>query len=193
VAHRLTELDNLLLERWSDATALRDALVDLEERLESSLEAVASRLHPWLKEPGYPLFQVESKYAALSIAKASWAPEGSIRKARVTCVFGALFPYGYRHVDDDHPYLWVGAGGLSRDEREEFQARLAERLSGLPDRWINDDVSDDYPAGMYIASHGEKERVELARSEEALEAFIKAHIGKLIAIGNEVDAVLAEL
>ena len=151
------------------------------------------RLHTWLKEQGYPLYHVDSKYAALSIAKGSWAPEGSIRKARVTCVFGGLFPYGYRYVEDDHPFLWVSAGGLTREEREEFQARLAGRLGGFPERWINDDVTDDYPAGIYITSHGEKERLELARSQDALEAFIKAHIGKLIAVGTEIDSVLAEI
>ena len=49
----LTDVDNLLLERWTDTIGIWDAIKELEDRLADRLEAVAERLRPWLEKLGF--------------------------------------------------------------------------------------------------------------------------------------------
>lgn len=184
----LTELDDLLLERWHDAIGIRDALKELEERLQNRLETVAERLRPWLDEKGYVLFDVGTKNADLDIVKPTWLKSKS--EALIWISVFALFPYGYRKVEEEHPFIWIYSKGLPKNEWEPFRAELTHRLKNRPERWINDECDAYCPAGMYITSHGDKERIDLVRSEEALEDFIKTNLSPMLALGEDIDAAL---
>jgi hypothetical protein len=188
MAETLTELDELLLGRWHDAVGIRDALKELEERLQNRLEAVAERLRPWLDERGYVLFDVGTRNADLEVVKPTWLKTKNEPLIWIS-VF-ALFPYGFRKVEEEHPFIWLYSKGLPKNEVEPFRAELAHRLKNRPERWINDECDLYCPAGMYITSHGDKERIDLARSEETLEDFVKTNLLPMLALGDDIDAAL---
>src|SRR5690242_20231605 len=87
------QVDSVLLNRWTDAVALREAMTELEERLAGRLETAAESLRPWLEERGYTFVEVESKYARVNVARASWMNKKR-QQPWVWLMLDALFPYG---------------------------------------------------------------------------------------------------
>lgn len=184
----LTDVDRLLLARWADANAMWEAILELEERLGNRLEAIADRLRPWLESRGYMLLDVQRRYANVNVGKRGW-----MKKREEPLIYisvAALYPFGYCRVDEEHPYVWLLAHGLSDDEQVAFQTYLTDRLKSHSEGWINEHCGQDSPAGRYVTSHGDSERIALAQSDEALEAFIRNELEPMLALGGEIDAAL---
>jgi hypothetical protein len=57
---------------------------------------------------------------------------------------------------------------LEKDDRRVFQQHLTNRLKGKGGDSINEDCGRDYPAGHYISTLGDRERLALAQAPEAL-------------------------
>lgn len=190
MAEPLTELDKFLLNQWTDASALREALTDLEQRLSDRLRGVADRLPPWLESRGFILQDIEAKYACINVGKKAWMSADG--EARIYISVAALYPFGFRRNEEDHPYVWVYTYGLSKAEQKAFRDAAVKRIGEKPGYWINDDCSQKAPVGRYIRSHGDAERVQLALSEDALEAFVKEQLEPLLEISADLDAALAE-
>lgn len=165
-------------------------MVELEERLSERLKSVAESLQPWLQEQGYSFVKVDAKYARIDAARASWLDKKQAPLVWVS--LDALFPYGFRKVDEEHPLVWVFAYGLDREDRKAFQQHLANRLSGKAGDWINEHCARDYPAGHYIVTHGDRERLALAQDQEALEAFAKQSLTPILALGDDIEVALKE-
>lgn len=184
----LTEVDGVLLNRWTDAVSFREAMADLEGRLASRLDAAAESLRPWFDEQGYGFLEVETKYARINVARSGWLNKK--KQPYVWFTLDAVFPYGYRKVQEEHPFVWVDARNLERDDRSTFQEHLTNRLRGKEGDWLNEDCSRDHPAGRYIVTHGDRERVALAQSSEGLASFLRESLTPILALGNDVEAAL---
>lgn len=184
----LTEVDRVLLNRWTDAVSFREAMADLEERLGSHLDAAAESLRPWFGERGYGFLEVETKHARLNVARSSWLNKK--KQPYVWFMLDAVFPYGYRKVQEEHPFVWVDARNLERDDRSTFQEHLTNRLRGKEGDWLNEGCSRDYPAGRYIVTHGDRERVALAQASEGLASFVREAFTPILALGDDVEAAL---
>lgn len=191
MAEPLTELDTFLLKQWGDASALREALTELEERLSDRLRGVADRLPPWLEARGFVLHDVEARYSCINVGKKAWMNEDG--GTRIYISIAALYPFGFRKNQEEHPYVWVYTYGLSKTEQKAFRDAAVKRIGEKPGYWINDDCSQKAPVGRYIRSHGDAERVQLALSEDALEAFVKDQLEPLLEISSELDAALSEV
>ncbi len=189
MAEPLTDLDVVLLERWADATGLREALKELEERLGDNLEALAERLHPWLEERGYVLTGVDRKVASISVGKGAWMKKRD--EPLIDVVVAAVYPFGYRRVLKEHPYVWLWAGGLKEDEQIAFQSELSIRLKRQPGGWINDECDAGHPVGRYITTHRDIERARLAQSADEMEEFIRSALESMFALAPQIDAALA--
>lgn len=176
----LTELDRLLLERWPDAMGLWQAIKDLEDRLGDSLKRVADRLTPWLTDQGFNVVGVSTKDAGVEFAHSHWLNKSE--EPLIAASIAELFPFGYRRVKDEHPYLWLYAETLPEDQRELFHSETTRKLKNHADGWINENCDADWPVGRYFTTHGDKERIALASSEEALEQFMKARLQEFAAI-----------
>lgn len=185
VAH----VDAVLFKRWTDAVALREAMTELEERLSERLEKAAESLQPWLEEQGYSLVEVEAKYARVNVARASWMNKKR-QQPWVWFALDALFPYGFRRVQEEHPLVWVMTYNLEKDDRRVFQEHLTNRLKGKGGDWINEDCGRDYPAGHYITTHGDRERLVLAQSPDALVTFARQALASILVLGDDVEAAL---
>lgn len=188
MAEPLTNLDLLLLDRWADTTGIRDAIKELEERLGARLKAAGERLRPWLEGQGFTLLDVETKYAGVKIGKSQWMENKE--DPLIHIYMGGLLPFGYRRVDDEHPYVWLIADSLSEKEQEVFQADLSARLKDRPGEWLNEHCDLDWPVGRYVESYGDLERARLVQSEDAFESFMKAELEPLLAMGGDIDAAL---
>ena len=185
------QVDAVLFKRWTDAVALRDAMAELEGRMSERLEKAAESLQPWLEEQGYSFVEVEAKYARVNVARANWMN----KKKQQPCVWialDALFPYGFRKVQEEHPLVWVRTYNLEKDDRRVLQEHLTNRLRGKGGDWINEDCSRDYPAGHYIATHGDRERLALAQDPEALATFAREALASILILGDDVEAALQE-
>lgn len=184
-------IDDFLFEEWPEATALRDALVGLEERLAGRLKVVAERIAPWCAEHSFSYVECDPKFAAINLAKVGWMSNDVT--PRVYCSVAGLFPAGYRRVADPHPSVWVYTYGMPRQEQVTFRDALTARLEGRPGGWINDDCTRRGPAGQYAKSHGDTERIALARSTEALEEFVRSQLAVVLAVSGDVDEALTTI
>jgi hypothetical protein len=189
MAEMFTEIDQVLLNRWSDAVSFREALEELEGRLAARFEAAAESVRPWVDEQGYGFFEIETKYARINVARDGWVNKKR-QQPWVWFMIDALLPYGFRRVDEEHPYVWIDTRNLDRDERSTFQEHLTNRLRGRDGGWVNEDCSRDHPAGRYIMSHGDRERLALAQSSDAMAAFIRENFTPILALGDDVEAAL---
>lgn len=189
MSDNVAQLDNVLFKRWTDAVALREAMTELEERLADRLEKTVESLQPWLEEQGYSFIEVEAKYARVNVARAGWMNKKT-QQPWVWFALDALFPYGFRRVQEEHALVWVTARNLEKDDRKVFQEHLTNRLKGKGGDWINEDCSRDYPAGRYIVSHGDRERLALAQTPDALAAFARESLASILVLGDDVEAAL---
>lgn len=187
----VAQVDAVLFKRWTDAVALREAMTELEGRLSERLEKAAESLQPWLEERGYTFVEVEGKYARINVARASWMNKKR-QQPWVWFALDAVFPYGFRKVQEEYPLVWVYAFNLERDDRRVFQEHLTNRLKAKGGDWINEDCGRDYPAGHYISTHGDPERLALAQAPETLVTFAREALEPILALADDVEAALRE-
>lgn len=185
----VAQIDSLILKRWTDAVAFREAMSELEDRLSEGLEKAADTLRPWLEEKGYAFLEVEAKYAKINVARASWINKKT-RQPWVWFGLDALFPYGFRKVVEEHPLVWIMTYNLEKDDRKVFQEQLATRISSKGGDWLNEDCSRDYPAGRYINTHGDRERLAFAANPDDLVAFARGALESILVLGDDVEAAL---
>jgi hypothetical protein len=187
----VSQVDAVLFKRWTDAVALREAMTELEGRLSERLEKAAESLQPWLEEKGYTFVEVEAKYARINVARAGWMNKKK-QQPWVWFALDAVFPYGFRKVQEEHPLVWVLTYNLEKDDRRIFQEHLTNRLKKKGGDWINEDCGRDYPAGHYISTHGDRERLALAQAPEAIVTFAMEALEPILALGDDVEAALRE-
>jgi hypothetical protein len=191
MSDNVAQVDAVLFKRWTDAVALREAMTELEGRMSERLEKAAESLQPWLEEHGYSFVEVEAKYARVNVARASWMNKKR-QQPWVWFALDALFPYGFRKVQEEHPLVWVTTYNLEKDDRRVFQEHLTNRLRGKGGDWINEDCGRDYPAGHYISTHGDRERLALAQAPETIASFAREALAPILVLGDDVEAALRE-
>lgn len=145
-----SELEQLMLDRWSDVQALTEAFESLHDIMGRHLEKAAETLRPWLRQNGYEL-EVDKKYADLKAFRAGWT--GQDGEPFVHLVFGGIYPAGYRRVESKSPYEWVYAQGISDARRPEFGVELRAAMGNTADEWQDPDVNDDQPTGRYLTQY----------------------------------------
>ena len=104
--------------------------------------------------------------------------------------WGHLYPYGFRRVAEEHPFVWLYTDALSDVEKERFHHALHTRLGQLPGGWFNEECDPDQPVGCYITAYGDLERSQLASDAPALTEFIKAELEPILAMSDDFDAAL---
>jgi hypothetical protein len=125
----------------------------------------------------------------LEVVKPEWLSKK--KDAYVSIRIAGVYPFGYRRVAEEHPYVWFLSHGLQKKDAERFRVSLADQLKTSHACWLNEHCDVYSPAGVYVASYGDKERLALARSPDALEEFIKTHLAPALKLGPAVDAALA--
>jgi hypothetical protein len=164
-------------------------MIEFEDRLGAALDTAAESLRPWLDEQGYGFLEVESKYARINVARSGWLNRKS-KQPWVWFMLDAVFPHGYRRVQEERPLVWVVTRNLEKDDRSTFQGHLANRLRGKEGDWVNEDCNRDYPVGRYLTAGSDGDRLTLAQSPESLASFARESLGSILTLGDDVEAAL---
>jgi hypothetical protein len=196
VSFAYSEMDRLILDRWSDVVGLIDAQRATQERIEEMIDVVGERVARWAHTRG---FEVETfpKDPEFQVWRPGWADK---RKGpRVQLGLGGFCPFGYRKTDSKHPYLWLYTEDLENfkvkePERKAFARALREALGSAAKDWEaqgTDDASS--PLGHYLVSVTDADRATLISSPDALFEFVTAHFPKAFELADVIEMELSKL
>ena len=189
-----TDVDRLILERWSEVLDLHDAFRTLGTRIQDNIDGVLVRTERWLDEQGYRCDR-DPKMPEVSAWKPSWEAKRGQPVVRLT--IGEFAPLGYGKIRGDHPYLWVYTHNLDllklkQPERVQFGRDLRAAIGPDAAKWDDEDVTDgESPLGRYLIDVTDAKRVEMVANPQQLLEFIQAGFSQLFELSSAVDAQLA--
>ena len=195
MATEYTDVDRLILSRWTDVMGLFEAHEELQDRIEEVIDHVVERLDPWMEERGYDI-TCDARSASVYFGKPEWHHK---RKDDWIVYFeiGAIAPLGFRKVREHHPYAWVITKNLEfvrmkEAERIEFAKSLREELGDIATKWT-DNAADEAnsPLGRYLKHIADADRVELITETAKLETFLKTTAEELFELSDPLDRTLA--
>ena len=93
------------------------------------------------------------------------------------------FAMGLNPAQPEHALISV--------EFSDFRARVNEEALLMSAVLQNGRARLTYPAGRYISTHGDRERLTLAQTPEALASFAREAVASILVLGDDVEAALA--
>ena len=159
-----SEMDQLILKRWSDVVGLIEAHKETQDRMEEMITLTGERLDRWARPLGYEV-DTDLKEPEFQFWRLAWSDKRRGPKVKMT--LGGFCPIGYRRTEHKHPYLW-----LYTETLENFRVKEAERIAlahslrtALGDdakHWDADGVDDaSSPLGRYLSQVGDVERARI--------------------------------
>lgn len=189
-----TDVDRLILERWTEVQDLQNAFKELGGRIQVNIDAVLTRTARYLDEQGYRC-EWDAKTPEISAWRPAWEAKRGLPAVRLT--IGEFAPLGYGRIRDDHPYLWVythnlDAMRLKQAERVQFGRDLRSAIGPALAQWDDDEASDgESPLGRYLTDIADARRVELVANPQQLQDFVQVGFANLFELSNAIDAQLA--
>ena len=191
-----SDVERLILERWTEVMGLIDAHQALQDRLEEQIKIVADRIGRWAGPQG---FQVDSSPRISEIN--AWRPGWADRRKdpRVILTVGGFCPVGFRKVDAAHPYIWVYTSNLEQyklkePQRTAFAHALRTALGHGGKEWEANDVDDlEGPLGRYLVEYDNVYRAKLLLEPDALFEFCTKHFPTLFGLADMIDAEIQRL
>jgi hypothetical protein len=186
-----TDVEKLLLQRWSDVRALITAYGELQNSLEEMLNDLGEELEAWAKERGYE-FETDARSAEFQV----WKPEWANRRgdAGVWLTVGGFVPEGYRKLKGDHPYLWVGTALENLRVKASLHSQFARELRGelgeAAKDWQDPEVEDVLPLGRHLKEYDDPQRVQWMMSPSSLAEFVKGGFEQLFPLAQPISKVL---
>jgi hypothetical protein len=191
-----TEMDRLVLERWTDIRGLIEAQEDVQDRMEEMIRVVGERLVRWILPHGY-LLEAISRKGEFHLWRPAWVDRRKGHK--VSLALGGFCPIGFRKVEDRYPYLWLYTSRLEEfkvkeAQRREFAQSVRTALGERASRWESPDSDDaEAPFGRYLPDYDEAARAQLLLQPDALFEFATRHIPELFELADPVEAELEKL
>jgi hypothetical protein len=196
VSFSYSDMDQLILQRWTDVVGLIDAHRNTQNRIEEMIEVVGERLARWARPMGFET-NVDAREAEFYAWRPSWSEKR--KDPKVVLVLGGFCPMGFRKTDVAHPFQWVFIDGLSNyrmkeAERAMFARSLRIALGDEAKSWEADDVDDeDQPLGRYLTKISDKDRSSIISSPDALFAFANEHFPALFQLADTIEAELNKI
>lgn len=191
-----TDVERLVLERWTDVMGLIDVHRALQDRLEEQIKIVADRVGRWARPLGFEV-DCSPREAQIYGWRSSWVDRR--KPARVCLAIGGFCPSGFRKIDNPYPYLWVYTDNLEEykvkePERVAFAQALRVALGELARDWDAQDVNDnDAPLGRYLTQYDNAQRARLLLDSNTLFNFCIEHLPVVFALADIVDSELKKL
>lgn len=191
-----TDMDRLIIQRWTDVVGLIEAHREAQDRIEEMIDIVGERVARWARPLG---FEIET--CAKDGEFKAWRPGWADRKkgTRIQLVLGGICPLGYRKMDQKHPYLWVYIDGLEsfrvkEPERAQFSRALRATLGEEGKGWEADGVDDEsQPLGRFLTATSDAERAAVIASPDALFEFATTNFPTVFKLADTIDAELVKL
>lgn len=194
MAAQYTDVDLMLLNRWQEVAALREAFDDLMGRMTGVIEMAFQRVAGQLAEKGYRS-EYDVKRPSFHFWKADW--ENRRKDAAIYASVSDFVPKPYGKNIEDHPVLWfitddfgtLRTVGTAEDFGRTLRAGLSAEQRA---RWNHDDFElGRCPLGRHHVDVTEIERVAMISNPDKLVAFLKSSIEEAIDLAPLVDATLA--
>ncbi len=189
-----TDVDKMILTRWTEVVGLRAAFEELLERMEDTIDGALKKTERWADEKGLRT-ELDSREPHLDVWKPEWA-----KRREEPAVFlrvGDFAPHEFGKVEEDHPWLWVMTDDVSgfkfnEEGRVQFARQLRTELGEAVARWDHrDTVEADEPLGRYCTELTDADRVRWMSEPDELMAFLIRGIDELVTLAPAIDTVLA--
>ncbi len=195
MATRYSDVDLMLLKRWGDVKALREAFDGLRERITETMEGVLEKVSTAVQEKGF-----HSDHHVKWPSFAFWKPEWENRKKEPGVYFDILdfTPVECGKDVADHPTLWCMTDTFDqlrmRESGEDFGRTLRAAMSPeLLARWDHEIDLSEYPLGRSYLGVSESDRVAMMMEPEKLTTFLLACVQDAGEVISFVDETLKKM
>ena len=186
-----SDVERLVLERWTDVMGLIEVQRSVQDRVEEQIGIVADRVGRWARPLGFEV-DCSPREAEIHCWRPSWVDRR--KPPRVLLSIGGFCPVGFRKVADLYPYLWVNTGNLEEyrvkePERIAFAQALRVALGESASSWEADGVEDESgPLGRYLTQYDNGQRARLLLNPDSLFAFCIEHLPEVLALADVIDS-----
>ncbi|HYN10604.1 MAG TPA: hypothetical protein VES67_24685 [Vicinamibacterales bacterium] len=186
-------MDRLILERWTDVVALREAFDELLDRMSDTVEGAILKAERWAGERNWGVDHgLKDPY--LDVYKQDWTRK---REAVLYFRISEFAPHEYGDVTSDHPWVWLMTEELARfklseSDRIQFARELRGALGADASRWDHrDTVEASEPLGQYYTSIRNADRIRWMSHPDELTEFLTDSMEEAMALAPTIDGVLA--
>ena len=189
-----TDVDRLILDRWNEVVALRQAFDDLLKRMEHSIEQAVVRAERWVQAQGW---QAENDVRQTRLD--FWKPEWANRRGEAALCFriADFAPREYSKSKDAHPWIWLFTEDMARfkmseSDRIRFARDVHSALGADARRWDHPDADEaKSPLGRYYADVTPDDRIRWMSHPDELTAFLTRGVEEAMTLAPAIDATLA--
>ena len=190
--HRYTDVDRMILLRWTEVIGLREAFDDLLDRMKSVVGDTLAKVAIQARERGFSC-DFSAKDPSIWFWKKEWETRG--KEPGISILIRDFAPRGYGKVRDPHPWSYLDireAGRLKIRDRIGFSNAIRAGLDpALRSKWeVADAGLDDYPVGLISREVEEAERVRWMGEPGELLQFLVARLDEAQEIVGAVDKAL---
>jgi len=193
MASRYTDVDLMILKRWDEVKALRDAFDDLVDRMQDIVEASLQKAAVTATEKG-----LSSEYNLKRPSIWFWKREWENRK-KEPGVYLELYdfaPTDYGRDVEEYPSMWLMTDQFSRlrmrESSDDFARAVKTALSPeLLTKWTHEraDLSE-FPFGRDCDDVSDADRVHLVAEPAALGKFIIERMDECMELVPAIDQAL---
>jgi hypothetical protein len=196
MANRYTDVDLMILKRWDEVKALRQAFNDLLERIEDFVEASLQKVTTIASERGLSSVSYP-KMPTISFWKSEWVTRK--KEEGIYFLVQDFVPPECGKAVKDYPSMWLMTDEFSklkmRESSEDFGRALRAALSPeLLTKWSHKDVDlSESPLGRDCTDVSESDRVLLVAEPDTLVKFIIERMDEFMELVPAIDQTLQKM
>jgi hypothetical protein len=196
MATRYTDVDLMILKRWDEVKALREAFDDLVDRMEDIVEASLQKVTVVATEKGFSS-DFNPRRPSIWFWKREWE-----NRRKEPGIYFELFdfaPADYGKDVEEYPSMWVMTDEFSRlkmrEGSEDFGRAVRAALSPeLLTKWTHEDAElSNSPLGRESQDVSESDRVRMLSEPEALGKFIIERMNEFMELVPAIDQALQKM
>ena len=198
MANRYTDVDLMILKRWDEVKALREAFDDLVDRMQDIVEVTLQKVSTAVAAEKGLSSDFNIKRPSIWFWKREWE-----NRKKEPGIYFELFdfaPSDYGKDVEEHPSMWLMTDEFSRlkmrEGSEDFGRAVRAALSPeLLRKWSDEDADlSDSPLGRECQEVSEADRVRLVGEPDALSKFIVERFEEFGAdLGPAIDQALQKM
>jgi len=196
MANRYTDVDHLILQRWDEVKALREAFDGLIKRMQDVVDGVLQKAVVAASERGFSA-DFSTKRPSIWFWKREW--ENRKQEPGIYFELFDFIPVEYGKGVGERPSMWLKTDEFSRlrlrESGEEFGRAVRAALAPeLLTKWSQENVDlSDSPLGRECHEVSEAERVGLVADPDTLGAFVLQRLEEFAELTPAIDLALQKM
>jgi len=196
MSHRYTDVDRMILSRWTEVVGLRGAFDELLERMRDVLEDSLAKLAAHAQELGYSCDH-DAKNPSFRFWKKEWETK-TWKAPGVSLLVKDFAPMAYGRVRDDHPWMYLDiqeAGKIKVKDRLAFGQAIRSALDApLRAKWeVADAAIEDFAVGVISREIDDAERLRWMSEPQELQRFMLARMDEAQEIVPAVNVAIEQV